>query len=249
MYWFAIVLLAAGALILGLTNPWQFFEAAGHGFMDFTEAFWHLQWGGFWLIAASLALFGRLAWRAPSTFPAHWKLIPPGIALAFVVAFFVYSMPEKSNQRDWANGWLGARVYWRTKLWMRGDDGGEGALPDRLAGNWEAPDGRHFTITRDAIRLSTPLGYVEWSAKTCPCRFRMDYDFTFRSVLTQPVSAGLEFRPFAYQTRESDIPLPDRRFPRLYCSCDSKQTAWILVDIDRLIASPEDGTTLIARRR
>jgi hypothetical protein len=250
MYWFAIVLLALGALILGFTNPWKFFQAARGSFFDWTDLFWPLQWSGFWLIAASLALFGRLACRVPSTFTTHWKLIPPAIALALFVLFFFYSMPEKSNQADWRNGWLGARVYWRTKLWFRGDDGGEAALSGRLVGRWEVPGGLSFTISRDAVRMTTPFGETEWSVRTCPYRFRMEYDFAYRSALTQPLlSRGLEFRPLEFQAGETNIPLPDRRFPRLYCSCDSKATTWVLVDIDRLIVSPDEDSTVIARRR
>src|SRR4051794_15833098 len=124
MYWFGILLLAMAILLLGATNPWEFFQSADVGFLDWTEAFWYLQWGGFWLVTASLVLFGGLAWRVPSTFTAYWKLIPPAIALLFFVLFFFFSMPEESNQRDWKNHWLGARVYWRTKLWRRDDDRG-----------------------------------------------------------------------------------------------------------------------------
>lgn len=250
MFWFALVLLGFGTLLLGFTNPWQFLEVAGQGFLDWTEVFWYFQWGGFWLIVASLLVFGGLAWRAPSVFAAHWKLIPAGIALVLFVMFFFCSMPEKSNQHDWKNGWLGARVYWRTKIWMRGDDGDEQAIAGRLAGRWEAPGGFEFTISPDSLSIKTPSGNTEWNARTCPWRFRMDYYFTFRSALIQrAMTPGLAFEKLDSRQPESLPNLPDRRLPRLDCSCDSKTTTWILIDIDRLMAFSDDDTSLIARRR
>src|SRR5207244_4339788 len=152
-------------------------------FFDWTELFWYLQWGGFWLITASLLVFGGLAWKTPAAFVFRWRVAPAGVAFLLFVLFFVYSMPEKSNQQDWKNGWLGIRVYARTKLWLRGDEGGEDALPDRLAGPWKAAGGFGFTIARDRIQMTTPGGETVWSAHTCRRRFQMEYDFTFRSVL------------------------------------------------------------------
>jgi hypothetical protein len=77
----------------------------------------------------------------------------------------------------------------------------------------------------------------------------MEYEFTFRSVLRQPLPAGLSFTPFDFKMREPAVLLPDRRFPRLDCYCDSNRTVWILIDIDRLMAFPEPDRMLIARRR
>ncbi len=195
MFWLGLVLLALGSFLLGFTNPWQFFQAVGHGLLDWTEVFWYFQWAGFWLVTASLLIFGGIGWRAPATFSSHWKLIPPAIAVALFGMFFIFSMPEKSNRPDWKNGWLGARVYWRTKIWMRGDDRDEPGFPDRMAGRWEAPGGFRFTISRDAVRIETPSGETEWSAQTCRHRFQMDYDFTFRSALAQQaMTPGLGVR-------------------------------------------------------
>ena len=248
MYWVGLVLLGLGVAVLGLTNPWKFFEAIEGSFFDWTEVFWYLQWGGFWLVTVSLLIFGGLASRAPATFDPRWKVIPAGIALLMFGLFLVCSMPEKSNQRDWKNGWLGARMYVRTKIWRGGDEGGESALPDRLAGHWEAPGGFHFTISSDEIRMMSAAGETVWSARGCRYRFQMDYDFTFRSVLARPVPAGLAFTPFDQTGAAATIPLPDRRFPRLSCSCDSKAATWVLVDIDRLMAMIEDEPVLVARR-
>ncbi len=250
MFWFGIVLLALGSLLLGFTNPWQFPAEADRGFFDWTEVFWYLQWGGFWLVTASLLVFGDRAWRSPTLFSVHWKLVPPGIAFALFILFFFCSTPEKSNQADWKNGWLGARVYWRTKIWRVGDNGDEQALPDRLAGRWEAPGGFAFTISRDTVRMTTPSGNAEWKSRTCPWRFPMDYDFTFRSspiqqAITPP---GFAFERLGAVPPEDILKLSDRRFPRRYCSCDSKTTTWILVDIDRLLAFPDHDNALIARR-
>ncbi len=251
MFWFGVVLLALGGLLLGFTNPWQFFEAISGGFFDWTEVFWYFQWGGFWLVAGSLLVFGGLAWRAPSTFAAHWKLVPAGVAAVLFVGFFFCSMPEKSNQPDWKNGWLGGRIYWRTKIWMRGDDGDEPGIPRRMAGRWEAPGGLEFSIAPDSLRMKTPTANTEWNARTCPWRFRMDYDFTYRPALEQQaMTPGLAFEKLNSARPGFVTGLPDRRFPRLYCSCDSKSTMWVLVDIDRLLAFPDDDERpVIARRR
>ena len=86
MYWFGMVLLALGSLILGLTNPWQFFQAAAGAFFDWSDTFRYFQWGGFWLVTASLLVFAGTAWRAPSTFVPRWTQVPPGIALLLFVA-------------------------------------------------------------------------------------------------------------------------------------------------------------------
>jgi hypothetical protein len=249
VYWVGLVLLVLGLVLLGFSNPWKFFEAVQGGFFDWTEVFWYLQWGGFWLVSASLLVFGGLAWRMPATFSARWRLVPVALALLTFVLFFVYSMPEESNQRDWKYGWLGARVYVRTKIWLRGDDGGEDALPDRLSGHWETPGGLGFTISRNEIRIMSPNGETVWNAGTCRHRFQMDYDFTYRSALERPVQAGLRFATFDQRAPASAIPLPDRRFPRLSCSCDSKMTTWVLVDINLLMVLVEDEQPLLARRR
>jgi hypothetical protein len=230
MFWLGIVLLGFGVVLLGLTSPSHFFESARGSFFDWTELFWYLQWFGFWLLTASLLIFGALAWRAPATFAVRWKVLPPAIGLLIFAAFFIWSMPEKSNQRDWRDGWLGARVYWRTKLWMRGDDTGEDGLPDRLAGRWETPGGVRITIARDRIEMTSPAGKSVWSAQTCPYHFEMHYDFTFRQNVT--------YAP----------PLPDWRFPRLTCSCDGRFASWVLVDIDTLMVYAGSERALIARR-
>jgi hypothetical protein len=243
-----MILLVLGLVLLGFSNPWKFFQAIQGGFFDWTEAFWYLQWGGFWLVSASLLVFGGLGWWMPATFGARWKVVPAGISLLTFVAFFICSMPEESNQRDWKNGWLGLRVYARTKIWLRGDDGGEDALPDRLAGRWETRGGLRYTISRDEIRIASPKGESVWSARTCRHRFQMDYDFTFRSVLERPVTVGLQFEPFDQRRAASAIPLPERRFPRLICSCDSNLATWVLIDIDRLMALVESEEPLFARR-
>ena len=248
MYWLGLILLVLGVVLLGFTNPWQFFQAAQGSFFDWTEVFWYLQWGGFWLVNASLLVFGGLAWKAPASFSPQWRMVPAGIALLLFVFFFACSMPEKSNERDWKNGWLGARTYVRTKLWLRGDDRGEDALPDRLTGRWEAPGGYAFTISRDAIRMTSPNGETEWSGGSCRHRFQMDYDFTYRSVLAAPVTSGLAFQPFDQTRADSSVQLPDRRFPRLLCTCDSKMATWVLVDIDRLLVFLQSGEELLARR-
>jgi len=248
VYWVALVLLALGVVLLGCTNPWQFFQAAEGTFSDWTELFWYLQWCGFWLVTPSLFVFGGLVWKEPATFALRWRVVPTGLALLIFVLFFVCSMPEKSNQKDWKNGWLGARVYGRTKVWLRGDEGGENALPDRLAGHWVVPGGIAVTIARDGIRIISPGGETVWNAHTCRHRFQMDYDFTFRSVLARPVPAGLTFTPFDQTGAASSIPLPDRRFPRLFCSCDSNVATWVLVDVDRLMAFIDSEQVLLARR-
>jgi hypothetical protein len=248
VYWVGLVLLGLGVVLLGCTNPWQFFEAAEGGFFDWTEVFWYLQWGGFWLVTASLLVFGGLAWQAPGTFVPRWRLVPASVALLIFVLFFVCSMPEKSNQRDWKNGWLGVRVYGRTKVWLKGDEGGENALPERLAGHWEAPGGFSFTISPHEIRMMSPGREIVWSADHCRHRFQTDYDFTFRSVLAGPIPAGLTFSPFDQTGIAAALPLPDRRFPRLYASCDGRVATWVLVDIDRLLAIMESGRVLVGRR-
>ena len=249
MYWFGIVLLAIGVVLLGFSNPWQFFQAAEGSFLDWTEAFWYLQWWGFWMVAASLLVFGVMAWAAPATYAIRWKILPPGIAIVIFALFFVYSMPEKSNQRDWKNGWLGARLYWRTKLWMRGDDAGEDALPSRMAGLWEAPGGFSFSLTPDRIQMTSPSGASVWSAQTCRGRFEMRYDFTLRYGLSQPVQNGLRFSRFE-KAAAPTLPLPNRRFPELSCSCDEKFATFVLVDIDRLLVFRDfERTALVARRR
>ena len=248
MYWLGLILLVLGVLLLGLSNPWQFFQTSGGSFLDFTEVFWSLQWAGFWLVCASLLVFGSLAWKTPSAFTPPWRLAPPGIALAMLALFFVHSMPEKSNQRDWKNGWLGARVYVRTKMWLRGDDAGESAIPDRLSGRWEAAGGISFTISRDAIRVASPDGETVWSERDCRHRFQAEYDFTYRSNLTESSPSGIRFGALDHKGAATWIELPDRRFPRLLCSCDSKTARWVLVDIDRLAAIMESGKVLLARR-
>jgi len=246
VYWLGLILFALGAFLLGFSNPWKFFEAIEGSFFDWTEAFWYLQWGGFWLVSGSVFVFGCLA-KTPAAFAARWRLIPPGIAVVMFALFFAYSMPEKSNQRDWKNGWLGARVYIRTKVWLRGDNRDESGLPDRLAGRWESPGGFSFAISRDAIRMISPAGETEWSARTCR-RFEMDYDFAFRSNLERPMPAGLALTPFDQKGAASAMSLPDRRFPRVSCSCDSEFATWVLVDIDRLMAFVDTKPILLARR-
>jgi hypothetical protein len=247
VYWFGVVLLALGIVLLGGSNPWKFFEAAQGSFFDWTELFWHLQWGGFWLVTASLLVFGGLAWKTPATFAMRWRVVPAGIALLLLTLFFVCSMPEKSNLKDWKEGWLGARVYWRTKVWLRGDEGGEETLPDRLAGHWKAPGGFSFNIARDRIRIISSGGETVWDADTCPHRFEMNYDFAFRQAL-EPPEPGLAFRVFDQRGAASALPLPDRRFPRLYCSCESRIATLVLVDFDRLMVFIESDRALIARR-
>jgi len=250
VYWLGFILLILGIVLLGCTNPWQFFKSAEGGFFDWTEVFWYFQWGGFWLVTASLLVFGGLAWKAPAVFAVPWRVVPAGIALLIFALFFICSMPEKSNEKDWKSGWLGARVYWRTKVWLRGDDRDEDALPDRLAGHWEAPGGYSFSIARDGIQMNSPAGSTVWSAHTCR-RFSMEYDFTFRPALAQPRPSptGLAFRPFDQTDAVPALPLPDRRFPRLSCSCDFNLNTWVLVDIDRLLVFVESERPLIARRR
>jgi hypothetical protein len=248
MFWLGFVLLSLGAFLLGCTNPWKFFEASEGQFFDWTEIFWYLQWSGFWLVTASLLIFGGLAWKAPATFAARWKAVPAVLALFLFALFFVSSMPEKSNQRDWKNGWLGARVYGRTKIWMSADDRGEAALPDRLTGLWNAPRGFGFAISRDGIRMTSPDGEIEWSARTCRHRFQMDYDFAFRSNLEQRMPDGLAFTSFDQTPVTPLMALPDRRFPRLSCSCDSTLATWVLVDIDRMMVITDSGQVLLAGR-
>ena len=162
-------------------------------------------------------------------------------------AFSVCSMPEKSNLKEWKDDWLGARVYWRTKIWLRADERGEGALPDRLTGQWKAPGGFSFSIARDGIRIDSPGQETVWNARTCRYRFQMEYDFTFRSALDRP-EGGLAFRTFARTGATPALRLPDRRFPRLSCSCDSNFATGILVDIDRLMMFDESDRVLPARR-
>jgi hypothetical protein len=99
--------------------------------------------------------------------------------------------------------------------------------------------------------MRTPSAETEWSAQACRYRFQMDYDFTFRSALgQQSLASGLAFEKFgSWQPPKYLADLPDRRFPRLICSCDSNESTWVLVDIDRMLAFPDDRTTLVARRR
>jgi hypothetical protein len=242
-------LLGLSAVLLVSSNPWQFFQAIEGSFFDWTEIFWYLQWCGFWVLSASLLLFGWLAWHQPEMFALGWKMIPVGPALAMFVTFLACSMPEKSNEEDWKNGWLGARVYLRTKIWMRGDEAGEDAIADRLQGDWEVPGGFAFIISREGVRIESPEGASVWNERNCRHRFRMDYDFAFRTNLELASPGGLGFRRFDQARRTRAISLPDRRFPRLSCSCDSMYASWVLVDIDRLMAFPESGTVLHARRR
>jgi len=150
------------------------------------------------------------------------------------VAFFFVSMPERSNEKEWKDGWLGARVYQRTKEWRRGDEAGEAALAGRMAGDWVAPGGYRFTIERDAIRMKSGAEVVEWSPRTCRHRFRIDYDFAFRSALEWPIPDGLAFTSFDQVRARPAISLPDRRFPRLTCACDGAEATWVLIDVDKL---------------
>ncbi|MEP7366989.1 MAG: hypothetical protein ABI972_27335 [Acidobacteriota bacterium] len=247
MFWFGLVLLVLGAFLLGASNPWHFLQAAQGSFFDWTEVFWFLQWGGFWLVSASILVFGGLAWKAPSNFTPQWKVVPAGIALLLFGAFFVWSMPEESNQREWKNYWLGVRIYFRTKAWVRDDDRGETAFPDRMSGRWAASGGFVFTISRDEIRMVTPKGESVWNGHECPHRFRIEYDYTFRSAMRQPIPSGLSMTQFDRADADS-IPLPDRRFPRLSCSCDSKMITWVLIDIDQLMVTTGSRSGLLARR-
>ena len=248
MYWVAVVLLVLGFVLLGFANPWMFLEAADRGFLDWTEAFWYLQWGGFWLVTGSLLVFGTMAWMAPATFVARWRLVPVGVAVLLFVLFFICSMPEKSNERDWKQGWLGARVYVRTKFWLRGDDAGENAVPERLAGDWKAPSGFAFTLSSDAVTVKSPAGEAVWSASSCGRGFQMHYDFTYRPALDPPLPDGLGFVAFGQPVPAPLVPLPTRRFPRLYCSCDSKEAKFVLVDIDLLMVFLGSDQPLLARR-
>lgn len=66
---------------------------------------------------------------------------------------------------------VGALILGFTNPWQLFEaiEGGffENALPDRLVGRWEAPGGFLFTISRDAVFMTTPSGRTKWSARTC----------------------------------------------------------------------------------
>jgi hypothetical protein len=103
--------------------------------------------------------FGGLSWKSPASFSPR-EVIPAGVALLLWCCSCLLDAGG-SNERDWKYGWLGARTYVRTKLWLRGDDGGENAIPDRMSGCRRRLEDSPSPF-RDTIRMTSPDGnYME----------------------------------------------------------------------------------------
>jgi hypothetical protein len=241
LYGFGISFLVAGSFCTFVTNRWMFL---GHkpfvqaSIFDITDFFWYLQWTGIWCGLASLLLFAVDARLTPYAWTSL-RALAPGLAIALSLLFLATSMPEETKQREWYRGELGVVCYVRTKFERR--EGVEGA-PRRLGGKWKSSDGARVEIWGEKVFITSQGETTELSERTCPQRFFFTYE------MPQRMELGIHFFRAGVTSEALYSDLPDRRYTILRVLCGEQETAFILIDKDRLVGVLGYGQWLLLTR-
>lgn len=233
MFICALLLLAIAGVLFVLFG--RAYLNGGHQMpINFDELYFWAQWAGFWLVLASLVLFGLDAWLHGLALRS-WRLAPPLLAILLALHFIIWTMPEKSNQANWAQGALGLRVYLATKLAVRSDAREAARWLAAFAGRWRSADGEQLVIGADSAQLITDRGSQEIGEGGRVEAGRRFYSHEPRARLDY-LAATIGLAPHLLPA-----PAADDSYLMLYITSNERDAYFLLLAPDRMLVRIDDG--------
>jgi hypothetical protein len=233
MFFCGLLLVAIASLLFTLFGR-AYLGGGRQGPINLDELYFWAQWTGFWLLLASLVLFGLDAWMHGLVLRS-WRMTPPLLAILLATHFIIWTMPEKSNQANWAQGALGIRVYLSTKLAVRTEAREAARLLAAFAGRWQGVDGEQLVIGADNAQMITDKGQQEIGEGGSVEAGRRFYSNEPRARLDYlAATIGLDPRPLP-------SPAADGTYLMLYITSKDRDAYFLLLAPGRMLARIDDG--------